>query len=90
MKNWWWCRSLYKNVFNIIDRSKDVPQNLEAICVEIIKPKAKPFLVTTVYRPPSSGSEFVESFETYLQTLDSDQGRIQRGATVAKATVRFS
>ena len=36
-----------RNVFNIFDRSKDVPQNLEAICVEIIKPKAKPFLVTT-------------------------------------------
>ena len=74
MKNYWWCRSLYKNVFNIIDRSKDVPQNLEIISMLklYIKPKGKPFLVTTVYRPPSSGSEFMESFETYLQTLDCE------------------
>ena len=37
-----------RNVLNS-DRAKDVPLNLEAVCVEIVRPKAKPFLITTVY-----------------------------------------
>ena len=61
-----------RNVFNAVDRATNVPLNLEAICVEITKPKVKPFLVTTVYRPPSAGSDFMESLETYLHTLDSE------------------
>ena len=55
-----------------VDRAKDVPLNLEVVCVEIFKPKAKPFLITTVYRPPCAGSDFMESLETYLHTLDSE------------------
>ena len=49
----------------IRDRAKDVPLNLEAVCVEIFKPKAKPFLIT-VYRPPSTRSNFMERLGTYL------------------------
>ena len=40
-----------------------VPSELEAVCVEIIKPHSKPFVVTTVYRPPSALSEFFDHFE---------------------------
>ena len=30
----------------------------EAVCIGIIKPYSKPFLVSTVYRPPNASSEF--------------------------------
>ena len=61
-----------RDVLNVIDRAKDFPSNLEAVCVEIIKPKSKPLLVTTVYRPPSSGSNFMDLSESYLLTLDKE------------------
>ncbi|EDO36916.1 predicted protein [Nematostella vectensis] len=32
-------------------RNDLVPEDLEAVCVEIIKPNSKPFIVCTVYRP---------------------------------------
>ena len=51
-----------REVLNVIDRVNDVPSNLEAVYVEIIKLKSKPLLVTTVYRPPSSGSDFMDHF----------------------------
>ena len=35
-------------------RNDLVPYELEAVCIEIIKPHSKPFFVTTVYRPPSA------------------------------------
>jgi hypothetical protein len=34
-----------------------VPKNLEAVCIEIIKPQSQPFVVVTAYKPPNSSSE---------------------------------
>jgi hypothetical protein len=34
-----------------------VPKNLEAVCIEIIKPQSQPFVVVTTYKPPNSSSE---------------------------------
>lgn len=66
-----------RNVFNIIDRLKEVPSNLETEYVEIIKPHTKPLLITTVYRPPSWESEFMESLETYLHTRNSEDKELK-------------
>ena len=49
-----------------------VPSELEAVCVEIIKPHSKPFLVSTVYRPPSAPAEFFDHFETLNKVIDNE------------------
>ena len=49
-----------------------VPPELEAVCVEIIKPHSKPFLATTVYRPPSSLPEFFDDFEKLIKAIDNE------------------
>ena len=49
-----------------------VPSELEAVCVEIIKPHSKPFVVTTVYRPPSALSEFFDHFEKLIKGIDNE------------------
>ena len=49
-----------------------VPPELKAVCVEIIKPHSKPFLVTTVYRPPSSLPEFFDDFEKLIKAFDNE------------------
>jgi hypothetical protein len=46
--------------------------NLEAVCVEICKHSTAPFIVGTIYRPPSA---FVDSFATIEQivkTIDNE------------------
>ena len=48
------------------------PSELEAVCVEIIKPHSKPFLFTTVYRPPSASSEFFDLFEKLIKAIDNE------------------
>ena len=48
------------NSINYKVRNDLVPTELEAVCVEITKPHSKPFLVTTVYRPPSASSELFD------------------------------
>ena len=50
--------------------SSFVPENIEAVCLEIIKPKTQPMLLTTVYRPPSSNANFMDDLENYLEILD--------------------
>ena len=49
-----------------------VSPELEAVCVEIINPHSKPFLVTTVYRPPSSLPEFFDDFEKLIKVIDNE------------------
>ena len=49
-----------------------VPSELEAVCVEIIKPHSKPFFVTTVYRPLSALSEFFDHFEKLIKGIDNE------------------
>ena len=43
-------------------------EDLEILTVEIKKPKSKPFLVTTWYRPPDSKVEIFVKFESYVPT----------------------
>ena len=50
--------------------SSFVPENIEAVCLEIVKPKTQPILITTVYHPPSSNTNFMDALENYLHVLD--------------------
>ena len=45
--------------------------NMELICIQVSKPKIKPFIMCTWYRPPGSTIEMMNRFEVVLQKLDS-------------------
>ena len=47
-------------------------EGLEILTVEIKKPKSRPFLLTTWYRPPDSKVEIFDKFESYLLKLDEE------------------
>lgn len=53
-------------------RSDVVPDDIEAVCLEIYKPNSRPFIVTTVYRPPDSSCEFFLSFERMIKAIDDE------------------
>jgi exonuclease III len=53
-------------------RNDLIPTELEAVCIEIIKPHSKPFLVTTVYRPPNASADFFEHFENLIKAIDDE------------------
>ena len=59
-----------RDVLNVREMSPFVPENIEAVCLEIIKPKSKPILLTTVYRPPSPNASFMDDLENYFHILD--------------------
>ena len=53
-------------------RLNDLPDdNIELISIQVSKPKTKPFIVCTWYRPPGSTTELMNRFEDVLQKLDS-------------------
>jgi hypothetical protein len=45
---------------------------LFVLCIEIIKPHSRSFLVTTVYRPPNVPSEFFDHFEKLIKAIDDE------------------
>ena len=53
-------------------RNDIVPPELEATCVEITKPHSRPFIVTTVYRPPNATSEFFHHLEHLIKAVDDE------------------
>ena len=55
-----------RNVFNTTNKTHIANNDLEAVCVEILKPKAKSILVATVYRPPNSGSDYINNLECFF------------------------
>lgn len=59
-----------RDLLNVKDGSQFVPNSIEAVCIEIIKPKTKPFLITSIYRPPNSRVDFMDNLENYLNELD--------------------
>ena len=45
---------------------------LENLTIEIMKPRAKPFIISTWYRPPNSPSELFGDFEAFVGRLDTN------------------
>ena len=52
---------------NYITHTEFIPDNLESISVEMQKPKAKPILVITWYRPPNSNINICNDFESFYR-----------------------
>ena len=55
--------------YKIRDDHKD--DGLEFLCIEITKPKIKPFLISTWYRPPNSPVELFDKFHVILEKIES-------------------
>ena len=53
-----------------------LPDNVEAICIEIHKPKSKPLVVSTWYRPPDAKIELLDYFEYFLKNIDTDNKEV--------------
>ncbi len=53
-------------------RSYLIPPELEAVCLEITKPQSKPFIVTTIYRPPNATAEFFDHLEKLIKQIDDE------------------
>ena len=69
--------SIYtRDVLNVREISPFVPENIEAVFLEIIKPKSKPILLTTVYRPPSCNASFMDDLENYFHILDEQDKEV--------------
>ena len=47
-------------------------RSLEMVTVEVLKPKAKSFLINAWYRPPTSKVELFDGYESILQKLDAE------------------
>ena len=65
-----------RNSINYKIRQDIMPDYLELITVEIIKPKAKPFLLNTWYRPPDMPMEAFNDYELCLQKMDCENKEI--------------
>ena len=61
-----------KNNIPYIKHDDLLQDALEQLCIEIRKPKSKPLLVATLYRPANSKIELFESFENFLEQIDDE------------------
>lgn len=57
---------------NYVIRSDLVPSSLEMIAIESSKPKVKPFIISTWYRPPDSLIGVFGEFENFLKAVDQE------------------
>ena len=64
------------NIIPYVERLALIPANVQAVCIEIQKPNAKPIIISTCYRPPIINSEIIDSFETYLQNIAKENKKI--------------
>ena len=61
-----------KNNISFKLRNNIIPDEAEAICLEVKKPKTKSFLISTWYRPPNLDATFFEYFENFLRKADDE------------------
>ena len=61
-----------RNVIEYKTRSDFSDPDLEFLCIEIQKPKAKPFLLSNWYRPPNSPIELFNKFEVLLGKIEAE------------------
>ena len=67
-----------------------MPRELEIITVEILKPRAKSFLINSWYRPADAPLEVFDEYETCLQTMDlEDLESFQQVISTAIAFVKM-
>ena len=66
-----------KDSINYKLRPDITPCSLEMMVVEISKPKTKPFIISTWYRPPNSPIEVLTEFKNFLKSIDVEDKEIR-------------
>ena len=61
-----------RDIIPYSERNSLIPDNIEAICLEIKKPNTKPILISTWYTPPNSNTKWLDGFEFFLQNVDNE------------------
>jgi exonuclease III len=61
-----------KNNLNFRFRNDLQSENLELLAIEIIKPRSRPFLVATWYRPPNSPAIAFTAFQNVIDKIDAE------------------
>ena len=61
-----------RNVIDFKIRSDLSDPDLEFLCIEIKKPRAKPFLISNQYRPPNSPIELFAKFDVLLAKIEAE------------------
>ena len=61
-----------RSTINFLPRPDLSIEVLENLCIEVRKPRSKPFLIATWYRPPDSVVEKFNFFETLVARLDAE------------------
>ena len=59
-----------RNSINFNHRNDLHDEALEFLCVEISKPKVKPFLISTWYRPPNSCKDLFDKLQVILDKIE--------------------
>ncbi|CAB4020519.1 Hypothetical predicted protein [Paramuricea clavata] len=59
-----------RNTINFHERIDLNNNEIETLTIEVLKPKMKPFLITTWYRLPNSTTDKLKEFEKLLQQID--------------------
>ena len=65
-----WCVFYLRSNITYKPREDLQFEPVESFVIEIIKPRSKPFLLCTWYRPPDSPSSFFQPFEQLLDKID--------------------
>ena len=51
-------------------------EDLEAICIEVMKVESKPILIASIYRSSNMSTEFFEKIEILMQNLDQENKEV--------------
>ena len=62
----------FRDHLNVKEHSDLVPENIEAVCIEVIQVKSKPVLVTSLYRPPNTKAEIFDLINTLIENIDGE------------------
>lgn len=65
------CFYACSNIYHVVHEDL-VSDQLENLSIEIVKPRSKPFIVATWYRPPNSPVELFSAFDDFVGKLDAD------------------
>ncbi|XP_032237174.1 uncharacterized protein LOC116618025 [Nematostella vectensis] len=60
-----------RSSINCVNRKEIVPEDVEAVCLEIRKPNSRPFIVSVVSRPESP-IEYFNRFEELIKAVDDE------------------
>jgi exonuclease III len=61
-----------RETFSFYERKDLNSDDLEMICIEICKPRSRPFCITVWYRPPNSEMKLFDFFEIFLSKCDAE------------------